>query len=164
MTTGTAMALGLEENHRLHLIENGANFKVGECVIFAFEVKHDAAEPVNFIVNDGEDQILYVTDTGKISNKFDGLTKILIETNFDHETLRRSKKLDFRQTIRIRDNHLAIDSAIEFLEEIDLSECKEIYLIHVSARHGDGEEFKNLIQKVVGDNIKVIVAKNKELA
>ena len=59
---------------------------------------------------------------------------------------------------------MAIDSAIEFLEEIDLSECKEIYLIHVSARHGDGEEFKNLIQKVVGDNIKVIVAKNKELA
>lgn len=164
MTTGTAMALGLEENHRLHLIENGANFKVGECVSFAFEVTHDAAEPVNFIVNDGEDQILYVTDTGKISNKFDGLTKILIETNFDHETLRRSKKLDFRQTIRIHDNHLAIDSVTKYLEEIDLSECKEIYLIHISARHGDGEEFKNLIQKVVGDNIKVIVAKNKELS
>ena len=90
MTTGTAMALGLEENHRLHLIENGANFKVGECVSFAFEVTHDAAEPVNFIVNDGEDQILYVTDTGKILNKFDGLTKILLETNFSEQDLKNS--------------------------------------------------------------------------
>lgn len=164
MTTGTAMALGLEENHRLHLIESGTNFKVGECVSFAFEVTHDAAEPVNFIVNDGEDTILYVTDTGKISNRFDGLTKILIETNFDHKMLRRSKKLNFNQAIRIRDNHLAIDSAIEFLESTDLSKCKEIYLIHISARHGDGEKFKEEVQKMVGDKIKVIVAKNKELA
>lgn len=153
MTTGTAMALGLEENHRLHLIENGANFKVGECVSFAFEVKHDAAEPVNFIVNDGEDQILYVTDTGKISNKFDGLTKILIETNFSEQDLKNSS-IDASQKRRITENHLSVEKAVKFLESTDLSECKEIYLIHISARHGDGEEFKNLIQKVVGDNIK----------
>ena len=59
---------------------------------------------------------------------------------------------------------MAIDSAIEFLESTDLSKCKEIYLIHISARHCDGEKFKEEVQKMVGDKIKVIVAKNKELA
>ena len=138
MTTGTAMALGLEENHRLHLIESGANFKVGECVSFAFEIQHDAAEPVNFIVNDGEDKILYVTDTSKISNKFDGLTKILIETNYFENKLTDSQ-IDYTQKDRIIKNHLSVEKAINFLESTYLSECKEIYLIHISARHGDGE-------------------------
>lgn len=54
-------------------------------------------------------------------------TKILIETNFFEQDLRK------------------------------------IYLIHISVRHGDGEKFKKIIQSVVGDNLKVIVAKNKIL-
>ena len=129
---------------------------------------HDAAEPVKFAVHDFEDGVFYVTDTGNLFGldfaRADDATKILLETNFEDETLRRSKKLDFYQTIRIKENHLSIEKAMKFLESTDLSACKQIYLIHISARHGDGEEFKNLIQKVVGDNIKVIVAKNKELA
>jgi len=87
----------------------------------------------------------------------------LIETNFSEQDLKNSS-IDENQKRRIAENHLSIEKAVKFLESTDLSECKEIYLIHISERHGDGEEFKNLIQKVVGDNIKVIVAKNKELA
>ena len=166
MTCGTAMALGLEENHRLHLIESDSiAIETDSTQVESFEVKHDAAEPVNFLISEKEDKILYLTDLGEVP-RFNCLdaTKILIETNFEDETLRRSKKLDFYQTIRIKENHLSIEKAMKFLESSDLSECKEIYLIHISARHGDGEEFKNLIQKVVGEKIKVIVAKNKELA
>ena len=166
MTCGTAMALGLEENHRLHLIKSDSiAIETDSTQVESFKVKHDAAEPVNFLISEKEDKILYLTDLGEVP-RFNGLdaTKILIETNFEDETLRRSKKLDFYQTIRIKENHLSIEKAVKFLESTDLSACKEIYLIHISARHGDGEEFKNLIQKVVGEKIKVIVAKNKELA
>ena len=165
MTCGTAMALGLEENHRLHLIKSDSiAIETDSTQVESFKVKHDAAEPVNFLISEKEDKILYLTDLGEVP-RFNCLdaTKILIETNFEDETLRRSKKLDFYQTIRIKENHLSIEKAMKFLESSDLSECKEIYLIHISARHGDGEEFKNLIQKVVGEKIKVIVAKNKEL-
>lgn len=164
MTAGTAMALGLEENHRLHLIGEEEFSPDSDYEYWGFKVKHDAAEPVNYLIADREDKIIYLTDLGELPrfNCMDA-TKILIETNFDHKILRSSKKLNFQQTIRIRDNHLAIDAAITFLKSTDLKACKEIYLIHISERHGDGEEFKNLIQKVVGDKIKVIVAKNKEL-
>jgi len=162
MTTGTAMALGLEENHRLNLIDDKEFSPDSRFEFWAFKVSHDAAEPVNFLISTKDDKILYLTDLGKVP-KFNCLdaTKILIETNFDHETLRRNKKLDFHQAIRIKDNHLAIDSAVEFLQKSDKSALKEVYLIHISDRHGDGEAFKNIIQEVVGDNVKVIVAKNK---
>lgn len=161
MTRGTAERLNLKENHRLYLIKNGANFKVGEVICYAFEVTHDAAEPVNFLVNDGEDEILYVTDCGKIKQRFLLLTKILIETNFSEQDLKKSS-IGAKQKQRIFENHLSIEKVTEFLKSQDLSKCKEIYLIHISERHGDGEKFKKIIQEIVGDKIKVIVAKNKQ--
>ena len=90
-------------------------------------------------------------------------TKILIETNYAEDELMDSQ-IDLTQKSRILRNHLALEQAAGFLESTDLSACKEIYLIHISARHGDGEIFGKVIQKIVGEKIKVIVAKNKELA
>lgn len=174
MTTGTAMALGLETNHRLHLIDDKEFSPDGRFDFWSFEVQHDAAEPVNFLIHskvdsifysaDKEERILYLTDLGKVP-RFNCLdaTKILLETNFSEQDLTNSS-IDERQKRRIAENHLSVEKAINFLESTDLSAVKEIYLIHISARHGDGKEFKNLIQKVVGNNIKVIIAKNKELA
>ncbi len=173
MTCGTAMALGLEENHRLHLIDDKEFSPNGYFEFWSLKVKHDAAEPVNFLIHskgdsafysaDKEDRILYLTDLGKVP-RFNCLdaTKILLETNFSEEDLKNSS-INESQKRRISENHLSIEKALKFLEETDLSECKEIYLIHISARHGDGEIFREEVQKVVGDKIKVIAAKNKEL-
>jgi len=160
MTTGTAMALGLEENHRLHLIAHGDNFKIGEYVGYAFWVNHDVAEAVNFAVNDGEDNILYVTDTGKIKFDLSETTKLLLETNYSESELENSAT-DEKQKRRIFENHLSVESAAEYLKKSDKSKLQEIYLIHISERHGDGEMFQKIIQSAVGDNVKVIVAKNK---
>lgn len=166
MTTGTAMALGLEQNHRLHLIETEKDFKVGEYVACAIGSYHDAADSVDYVFQDCDDVIYYITDEGYISYEWGYVkppTKILLETNYSEEVLKNSA-IGMEQKIRISQFHLSVEKAFDFLIETDKSKLKEIYLIHISARHGDGEEFKNLIQKVVGDNIKVIVAKNKELA
>ena len=161
MTTGTAMALGLEKSHRLNLIDDKEFSPDADRDFWAFKVKHDAAEPVNFFISENNDKVLYLTDLGKVP-KFNCLdaTKILIETNFSEEDL-RSSVTDAKQKQRIFENHLSVEKAAEFLKSSDLRECKEIYLIHISERHGDGEKFQKIIQEIVGDNIKVIVAKNK---
>ena len=164
MTKGTADALNLEKSHRLHLIEVEELFSVGHLAIMPCENFHDAAEPVKFAVHDFEDGVFYVTDTGNLFGldfaRADDATKILIETNFSEEDL-MSSATDAKQKQRILENHLSAEKAAEFLKSIDLSACKEIYLIHISERHGDGEKFQKIIKSVVGDNIKVIVAKNK---
>lgn len=160
MTAGTAMALGLEKSHRLHLIEDGDNFKIGDFVDYAFEVQHDSAEPVNFVVNDGEDEIVYVTDCGFIPRSFQLPTKILIETNYFEDEVVNSG-LDIRQKDRIILNHLAVEQTESFFRKNKFPKLKEVYLIHISERHGDGKKFKKIIQQAVGDNVEVIVAKNK---
>ena len=160
MTAGTADALNLEKSHRLQLTEHETNFKIGDCVVFTFKVPHDAAEPVNFLVNDGEDEILYFTDLGYIPKEFLLPTKILIEANYFEDELIDSQ-IDFTQKDRIIQNHLAVEQVEDFFRKNKFHKLKEIYLIHISERHGDGEKFQKIIESVVGDNIKVIVAKNK---
>ena len=165
MTKGTADALKLEENHRLKIVKlfQGGR-KLKNCYVGCSPVRHDAAEPVNFIVRDKEDEVQYITDTGYIKDSGIRQTKLLIEANYSEQDLKNSS-IDENQKRRILGNHLSIEQAIDFASRpYVMARLKEIYLIHISARHGDGEEFKNLIQKIVGDKIKVIVAKNKELA
>ena len=61
MTAGTAQALKIKR-HNLHLIKPNEIFDVCGHQVTALEVKHDAAEPVNFIVDD----TLFITDVGEI--------------------------------------------------------------------------------------------------
>lgn len=174
LTPGTERACTFDSKFAYRIMpifKNGKFFlRNGEdgIGVVPFACQHDAAEPVNFAIDDDEDNILYVTDTGNVDIEscplFGGrrtkFTKILIETNYSEDVLREAL-IEKPQKKRIAENHLSAEKALKFLEEIDLSECKEIYLIHISERHGDGELFKSQVQKVVGENVKVIVAKNK---
>lgn len=162
MTKGTADALQLEENHRLNLLDDYGDFWVNNIYVYSFKVKHDAKEPVNFLVNGDSDHILYFTDLGKIEDPFFvNPTKILLETNFSENELKNSS-LDEKQKKRIFENHLSLEKATDFLKQSDLSAVKEIYLIHISKRHGDAEKFKSVVGKeleLLGrKNIKVFAA------
>lgn len=163
MTKGTAAALELEENHRLILIDDDENFSPDDNFEFwAFKVDHDATEPTNFLITDGEDEILYLTDLGEVPNFIHlDATKILLETNFSENELKNSS-LDEKQKKRIFENHLSFEKATDFFKRSDLSAVKEIYLIHISKRHGDAEKFKSVVEKELAmlghKNIKVFVA------
>lgn len=154
-TQGTAEALNLEKNHRLHIISRRNKFQIDNLTAYSFEAVHDATEPVNFFVDDGEDLILYLTDTGNLVYvPFFATTKILLETNYSEEQLKNSP-IDEKQKQRIRENHLSIEQAKEYFELIAVPKLKEIFLIHISERHGDKESFGKIIQSVVDDNIKI---------
>lgn len=150
MTAGTAEALNLKR-HNLHIIQADEEFKVGSFAIKALAVKHDAAEPVNYIVDD----LLFVTDTGEVPvPAIEGKTfeQILIETNYSEAAL-LGADIDERQRRRILDNHLSVERAIEFLKD---NPAAEVYLIHISKRHGDGAEFRERVIAETGIE-KVIV-------
>lgn len=163
MTHGTARALKLEPRH--NLIECSANVTAmtGNCFISCEPVQHDAAEPVSFTIRDGDDCAVYITDTGEVCAP-DGrppswydVTKLLIEANHDGDILLASH-ISESQKERIYHNHLPIAVLVEFLRNTDLPRLKEIWLMHISRRHGDGEDFKRRVEAVVPDSVKVRAA------
>ena len=152
MTNGTKDAVGID-NYHIKTTQAGKTFKIKDCRITAFESFHDAAEPVNFLIECGNVKLVYITDTGKAPYKINGLTHIMIEANYDKEILLKNTadgKVPEPLFKRILKTHLSIDGAINFLKINDLSNVSKIYLIHLSDANSDAEAFKNRIEKLTG--------------
>lgn len=136
-TQGTIDALELRRRHNLHAIAAGAPFRIQGVTVEAILAIHDAAEPVNFILRDDADRILYATDTGALPELDGGFTKILIEANFSEPVLLNAN-LEESQKQRVLENHLSAEQALAFARKFPAA---EVHLIHISKRHGDATDF-----------------------
>lgn len=143
MTAGTADTLKVNR-HNLHVITPNEKFTVCGHEILPVPVAHDAAEPVNFII---DDEILFVTDTGKVPAVSGNFRQILIEANYDLASL-LGADISEAQKQRVRENHLSIRQTKNFLKT--LTEPAEIWLIHLSKRHSEGEEFIREVKEATG--------------
>lgn len=131
MSRGTAEALELEA---VEVIQHGEQFTVGSIDVVPFTTFHDAAEPLGFLFKsrcDG-DVLAFATDTVNLAYRFPGVNILAIEANYDREILERSEKLPDKVRHRITNSHMEIDTLCRYLRELDLSECREIYLLHLS--------------------------------
>lgn len=144
MTAGTAEMLKLNR-HNLHVIKANEPFDVCGHRVTAFEVKHDAAEPVNFIVDD----TLFVTDAGEVPTVTGKFRRVLIEANYELASL-LGADISAGQKQRVRENHLSIAQTVNFLKTLD--EPAAVTLIHLSKRHGDGTEFIRKVKHATGFN------------
>jgi len=99
---------------------------VGTLTVRAFELQHDAAEPLGFLIDSkltGE-RVLYFTDTYYLKNTFTDVTHVLAECNYDAETL--SESIDDGTTAtafvpRVYRSHMSLETLIKTLKANDLS-------------------------------------------
>lgn len=162
MTKGTAKALGLRSHHRLWAFEEDARISLlGRGIrITPFPTQHDAKEPCGFILDDGEDKILYATDTYYLRYKFRDLTKIMVEANHSYDILRENVaagRLDKRLAKRLTQSHFSIENVLDFLKANDLSKVSEIWLIHLSENNADPALFRRMVQEATGKPVFVAV-------
>ena len=146
MSYGTARAL---ENDSVTLIEHMEQFSVGSLDIVPFATFHDSAEPLGFLIKsriDG-DVLAFATDTVNLRYKFPGLNILAIEANYDRTILDRCEKLPDKVRHRITNSHMEIDTLCDYLRSLDLSECREIYLLHLSDAMSNEGKF---LRKVIG--------------
>ena len=158
ISRGTAEALGLS-GHRLHIIKAKQQFKIGSWAILPFETQHDAADPLGFLLanQDGE-KLLYATDTYYIRYRFQGLTHIMIETNYSMDILRANVEAGLvgpALKTRIMKSHFSLENVKKFLQANDLSKVQEIWLLHLSDGNSDADRFKREIQELTGKPVYV---------
>ena len=154
MSYGTAQAL---EADTASLIEHMEQFNVGSLDIVPFSTFHDAKEPLGFLIKsrvDG-DVLAFATDTVNLRYKFPGLTLLAIEANYDKCVLDRCEKLPEKVRHRITNSHMEIDTLCDYLSTLDLSECREIHLLHLSDATSREAEFVAKVEKTVPKGIKV---------
>ena len=155
MSPGTAEVLGYTELAKL--IEHMEQFNVGSFDIVPFTTFHDAAEPLGFLIKsrvDG-DVLAFATDTVNLRYKFPGLNILAIEANYDKCVLERCAKLPEKVRHRIENSHMEIDTLCDYLSTLDLSECREIHLLHLSDATSREAEFIAKVERKVPKGIKV---------
>jgi phosphoribosyl 1,2-cyclic phosphodiesterase len=119
--------------------------------VIPFGLQHDV-DCFGFLILTKNEKLFYATDTNSVPYTFPGLTHLMIETNFDYKLIAESEMQDFvvQRTIR---SHLDIDSAIEFIKRHP--DLEEIWLLHLSDRHSNAEEFRRRVIDETGVIVEV---------
>jgi len=146
LTAETASALNLN-GHRANIITPLKQFEVAGFKVLPFPVVHDVPN-VGFLISDGSDKLLFLTDTFYSRYRFQGLTIIALEVNYSKETIAPDISQFYRQ--RLYKSHMSLENAKKLLQANDLSKVREIHLIHISKTNADPEYFKSEIQKATG--------------
>ena len=154
MSPGTAEAL---ETDGAELIENMEQFNVGSLDIVPFTTFHDAREPLGFLIKsrvDG-DVLAFATDTVNLRYKFPGLNILAIEANYDKAILERCERMPEKVRYRITNAHMEIDTLCDYLRSLDLSQCREIHLLHLSDATSHEGHFINKVARAVPKGIEI---------
>ena len=154
MSPGTADAL---ETDAVNLIEHMEQFNVGSLDIVPFTTFHDAAEPLGFLIKsrvDG-DVLAFATDTVNLRYKFPGLNLLAIEANYDKHILERCERMPEKVRYRITNSHMEIDTLCDYLRSLDLSQCREIHLLHLSDATSHEGHFLNKVARAVPKGIEI---------
>jgi phosphoribosyl 1,2-cyclic phosphodiesterase len=124
---------------------------VGTFKVLPFDVQHDAPEPLGFLFTSTEtgEKLLYFTDPYYIKYRFQGLTHIMAECNYDKETLQRSVDAGYipiELVPRLMKSHMSLEHFLDLLKANDLREVKQIYLLHLSNNNSDEKRFKEEVR------------------
>lgn len=161
LTQGTAAALEMPEkllDLATEMVE-GQQFSIGTIDIVPFSTFHDAEEPMGFVMQsrlDG-DILAFATDTVNLPYNFPGVNLLAVEANFQQDILDRSERMPEKTKHRVSNTHMEIDKLCQCLRRMDLSRCREIYLLHLSSAMSHEGHFINKVARAVPRHVRVSV-------
>jgi phosphoribosyl 1,2-cyclic phosphodiesterase len=152
-SAGTKKALlekGMEVTE-MGVMMHGSQIEEGSFYIKAFDVIHDAKEPLGFMFQSKVDNEkgVYIADSNYVQYYFNGITHFVIECNYAEDLLEMGDDPHFLKE-RIRRSHFSFEKLQDFFLETDMSDAKEIHLIHLSGRNSHANRFVDEIQKQTG--------------
>ena len=140
-------------------VEAGAQFRVGSLEIMPFRTWHDAREPLGFLIysrRDGE-RLAFATDTVNLGHTFPGVNLLALEANYDKDILARCDRMPDKVKERVTNSHMEIETLCKYLQSLDLSQCRTLYLLHLSNAASNEGNFANRVRRVVPRHVEVIV-------
>ena len=150
-------------------IKINKTFCIKEVKITPFKTSHDASNSCGFIIEDNEEKLVYMTDTGIVLDECFELCKnpnyLLIESNHDISMLMKTDRPELlKERIMSEKGHLCNeDSAFAALKIIG-NKTKEIVLMHISEEANNPDVALNTYKEIFSlknydlDSLKISVA------
>lgn len=144
-------------------------FKVEHFEITPVSTSHDVKNPLGFVIQNKNEKLVFLTDSGKIStktlNKLKNANYYVIESNHDVEMLLNSNRPWFLKKRILSDKgHLSNEQSATYMTKCVGENTKQIILAHLSEECNDPEVALKTYKKIFKDakintrKIKFIVA------
>lgn len=152
---------GNEQISPSYVIEAKKGYKIGGYRFIPLPVEHDVQCFAYIVYHNDFGKLLFITDTICFNYSIGNLSHILIEANYCDDILERnieSGKIPYSLRNRIIKSHMEIGTTEYVLKSLDLSNVKNIILIHLSDNNSDADSFITRIMSITGHP--VITASN----
>ena len=131
-------------------------FGIGDLLVEAFGVSHDAVDPYAFVVSDGLYRLGHLTDLGRVEKKHSkllaGVNALVLESNHDPELLRScSYSWSLKQRIASDAGHLSNQQAASLLRQILHPELFVLVLGHLSLNSNRPELALEAMRRELGN-------------
>ena len=136
-----------------------------------FHTSHDAPASRGYIIKDGEESFVYITDTGYINQrlfkKLYNHNKYVFESNHDVELLMHGRYPQWLKSRILSDKgHLSNAQAGFYLSKIIGPDTKKIALAHLSKENNDPDVALKEVKSILKENdVKFnnfVIAKQRE--
>lgn len=142
-------------------IEPGRGYIIGNFRVYAFEVSH-GVPCLGFVIDHQEcGRILFLTDTMNCKYTFTELTQVMIECNYCDEVLDSNiieGKIPAFMRQRLLSTHMELQTTKKVLSNQDLSQVRNIVLLHLSDGNSDEQRF---VREINESTHKTVTAANK---
>ena len=161
-TKGTASNLKYKWKWQPNEVNIGKIYHFGGFSVFPIKTIHDyptcrAIEPCGYLISHEETgTVLFATDTQYLENKFEKLSNVLIEANYDEKLLNDNVVngfVDKARAERTKKTHMSLNTCIDTLKANDLSNVNNIVLIHLSRENAEPEFFQSKVGMITGKKV-----------
>lgn len=152
MTAGTRAACEFEPAVRVSEFNAHQSFKLGGLTIQPVPVPHDAREPTQFVVTDGQLRLGILTDTGSttphIVDTLHGLDALVLEWNHDQQMLAQgSYPESLKRRVGSDYGHLANHQSLALLQSLDTSQLRFLIAAHISEKNNSTTLINQLLNE-----------------
>ncbi len=155
LTRGTHRMLGYEKFPVLNYFDGDSEFAVGELQLDPFTVPHDAGEPCQFVISDGDRRLGVLTDTGRMTPhivaSLDRCDALVLECNHDAGMLTGGPYPEvLKRRVGGPLGHLSNDQAGALLARLDQGRLQHLVAAHLSDRNNRPELARSALAQSAG--------------
>ena len=132
---------------------DGQTLEIGSFMVTSFPTSHDVP-CCGYRIRTPEGRVMaFATDLGYLTpvvqDNLMGCDLVALEANYDSAILSRCERMPDKVRRRITNSHMEIDTLCDYLRTLDLSNCREIWLLHLSDATSHELHFIHKVQRVV---------------
>lgn len=142
-------------NFTVHIIDSHAPFSIGDLHVEPFPVPHDAREPVQFVLGDGQHRLGVLTDTGTSTPHIEAMLNrcdsLVLECNHDLDMLMNGPyAYPLKKRVSGRLGHLDNQTSAGLLARLDNSRLKHLLAAHLSAQNNHPDLVRTALSTALG--------------